>query len=123
MNRDEELLFSTPATHDSIDDLWQEYFDDNKTFETTESEYESDDDLFNTRLEETPGSGQLLSSPLLTSVDASTILPDDRCLQDIDTYSKCDAGTVSKSQSRDRWRSQTRRSENALTAEQVLGHL
>ncbi|KAF2626578.1 DNA topoisomerase IV, alpha subunit [Macroventuria anomochaeta] len=74
----EDMLFITPSSQESFDNLWDEDFYDEETLDVADNEYESDDDLFDAPLDVTADSWQLLSSsPLLTPADASIALQDD----------------------------------------------
>ncbi len=123
MNRNEDLLFGTSDTQESIDDLWQAYFGEDETFETTDSDYESDDDLFNTGEEVTTAPEQSLDSPLPRSEDTSITLPGDILMPDVNPCSKSDSNLMKKSLPGDRWCGQTRQIERALTTGQALGDL
>lgn len=86
----EDMLFSASDSQESFDNLCDRDFHDDQILDVADNEYEFDDDLFDAPLEVTD-SWQLLSSPLLTSADASIAPRDDLLMGESGTYSLVDA--------------------------------
>lgn len=120
----EDLLFGGPGSQDFTNERWLEDVDDEHMFDVFDSEYETDDDLFDTQHAVSTDSRQSFSSPLLTSTNTIVETPEDLLMED----SICSAGgaavavAVSEELPRDRWRDKTFKMGHTLTLQQALGH-
>lgn len=120
----EDLLFSTPDSQDPLTLLWTEESDD-ETHSSAVNDYEPDDDLFDTTIQTSPDSWQLLSSPLLTAAEepGSSTKDISMAIRNIG-FANLDklSVEVGKDSPRDRLHGALHKTKYVLIQKQALGH-